>query len=81
MHRLPKIYSQNDHLKRCYGAKFQGRVKNDILAIKVNRVLERKAEWPTEGKIKAMNMIYEDIFQGRSMLEANISCKIRIPTF
>jgi hypothetical protein len=53
--------------------------QNDLLVIELYRVLERKAECPTEGKIKAINMIFEDIFRGRSMLEAKISCIIRIP--
>ena len=39
----------------------------------------RSATWPTEGQLKVMTMVYEDLFKGKSIQEGKMCCMRRVP--
>jgi hypothetical protein len=64
---------------RCYTEKFRNKPDNDIIALNLYRFLVRNAVWPTESQLKAMTMVYEDLFKGRSVKDAKMCCMHRVP--
>ena len=59
--------------------KFRNKPDNDIIALNLYRFLVKNAVWPTESQLKAITMVYEDLFKGRSAKEAKLCCMLRVP--
>ena len=37
--------------------------------------------WPSEGELKVMTMVFEDLIRGRSTTENKLCCRRRVPSF
>ena len=77
LQRLVKVCLQISHLERCYTGRFCNKPDNYIIALEFGKLLVKNALWPTEGQLKALNMVKEDLFNGRSMKEAKMYCTQR----
>ncbi len=75
--RLARFCLQLSHLERCYAETPRARVQGDLLALELYRLLVRYDVWPTEGQLKVVTMVYEDLFKGRSQ-NAKMCCMWRV---
>ncbi len=65
-------------MERCYVGTPRAKVEGDLLALELYRLLVRHAVWPSEGQMKAVTMVYEDLFKGRSVKTLRMCCMLRV---
>lgn len=69
------------HLERCYASKGSfTRAQDDIIPLEMYRHFCRYFTWPTSGQFKAVTMVYQDLFKGRSR-RGKMRCMNRVKDF